>query len=140
MDAQFFDDLIVIGSDRPELGMKVGQLGAVIHQCLVHLQRLELPPEEMRLEKDGFRINLLHREKPVPFHIVETHHHTVRLRVQLGIPPVPAALFHAAYHFNLTVYSLSNLRLKNIEIIRLRRIILPTAVQGFSVTQDNSGN
>ncbi|EYA33836.1 hypothetical protein M105_2432 [Bacteroides fragilis str. 1009-4-F  len=37
----------------------------------------------------------------------------MRLRGQLGIPPVLALFFHSAYSFNLMVYPLSNLRLKN---------------------------
>ncbi|EXZ10583.1 hypothetical protein M073_1394 [Bacteroides fragilis str. DS-71] len=66
----------------------------------------------MRLEKDGFRIHvgfLVHRQEPVPFHIIEAHHHTVRLRVQLGISPVLSLLFHSSYSFNFMVYPLFNL-------------------------------
>ena len=58
VDAQLFDDLIVVRADGTELGMEIGQLGTVFQHCLIHLQYLELLTEEMRLEKDGFRIHL----------------------------------------------------------------------------------
>ena len=51
MDAQLFNDLVVVCADGAKLRMEVGQLGAVIHQRLVHLQYLELLPEEMRHKK-----------------------------------------------------------------------------------------
>lgn len=57
MASQLFDYLIVVRTDATELCVKVGQLGRVVHHRLVHLQYLELLPEEMRLEKDGFRIH-----------------------------------------------------------------------------------
>ena len=109
--------------------MEVRQFGIVVQHRLVHFQHLELLTEEVRLEKDCLRVHvrfLIHRQKPVPFYIIEAHHHTVCLRVQLGISPV-LALLHASYSFNF-------MALKNLEIIRLRRIILPTAVKAFSVT------
>ncbi|CDB83897.1 uncharacterized protein BN507_01027 [Bacteroides clarus CAG:160] len=102
MDAQLFNDLIVVRTDGTELGVEVRQFGVVVHQRLVHLQHLELLSEEMRLEKDGFRVQLrflVHREKLVPFHIVEPHHHTVRLRIQFGISSVLAVLFHPIFFF-----------------------------------------
>ena len=89
MAAQFFHDLVVIRAYRTELDMKVGQLGVVVHQCLVHRQHLERPPEEVFLQENRSGINtgfLIHGEKPVPFATVETHHHAVRLRVRFWIP------------------------------------------------------
>ena len=58
MDAQFLHDVVVIGAYAAELGMKVGQLGTVFQHCFVHFMYPELLSEEMRLQKDGFRIHL----------------------------------------------------------------------------------
>ena len=96
MYAQLLDNLIIVRAYTTKLGVEVRQLGVVVQHRLVHLQHLELLPEEMRLEKDSFRVHvrfLVHRQEPVPFHIVEAHHHAVRLRVQFGISPVLALLF-----------------------------------------------
>lgn len=96
MASQLFDYLIIVRTNGTELGVEVRQRGVVVQHRLVHLQYLELLPEEVRLEKDGFRVYvrfLVHRQEPVPFHIIEAHHHAVRLRVQLGISPVLALLF-----------------------------------------------
>lgn len=49
VDAQLLDDLIVVRAYAAELGVKVRQLGIVVHQRLVHLQHLELLPEEVCL-------------------------------------------------------------------------------------------
>ena len=51
VDAQLFNDLIVVRTDGTELGVEVRQFGVVVHQRLVHLQHLELLSEEMRLQK-----------------------------------------------------------------------------------------
>ena len=112
VDAQLFNDLIVVRTDGTELGVEVRQFGVVVHQRLVHFQHLELLPEEVRLQKDGFRIHvrfLVHRQEPVPFHIVEAHHYAVRLRIQFGISPILALLFHSSYSFNFMACPLFNL-------------------------------
>ncbi len=56
VDAQLFNDLIVVRTDGTELGVEVRQFGVVVHQRLVHFQHLELLPEEVRLQKDGIRL------------------------------------------------------------------------------------
>nr|DAV43032.1 MAG TPA: hypothetical protein [Caudoviricetes sp.] len=38
--------------------MEVRQFGVVVQHSLVHLQHLELLPEEVCLEKDGFCLHL----------------------------------------------------------------------------------
>ena len=58
MATQFFHGLVVVRADGAELGVEVRQLGMVLQHRLVHLQHLELLPEEVRLEKDGFRVHL----------------------------------------------------------------------------------
>ena len=112
VDAQLFNDLIVVRAYAAELDMEIRQLGVVVQHRLVHFQHLELLTEEVRLEEDGFRVHvrfLVHRQKPVPFHIIEAYHHAVRLRVQLGISPVLALLFHTSYFFNFMACPLFNL-------------------------------
>lgn len=58
MTTQLFYGLIIIRADGTELGVEIGQLGCVVHHCLVYLQHLELLPEEVRLQKDSFRVHL----------------------------------------------------------------------------------
>ena len=42
MTTQLFYGLIIIRADGTELGVEIGQLGCVVHHCLVYLQHLEL--------------------------------------------------------------------------------------------------
>ena len=58
VDAQLFYDQIVVCAYAAELGMEVRQFGVVVQHSLVHLQHLELLPEEVCLEKDGFCLHL----------------------------------------------------------------------------------
>ena len=58
MASQLFDYLIIVRADGTELGVEVRQLGVVVQHRLVHFQHFELLSEEMRLQKDGFRIHL----------------------------------------------------------------------------------
>ena len=51
MDAQLFNDLIVVRTDGTELGVEVRQFGVVVHQRLVHFQHLEQRPEQQRLQR-----------------------------------------------------------------------------------------
>ena len=57
MQPQFLHDLVVIRTHGAELRVKIRQLGVVVHQRLVHLQHLELLPEEVRFKEYGLGVN-----------------------------------------------------------------------------------
>lgn len=76
--------------------MKIGQSGAIFHQCLVHFQHLERSSEEVFLEEYGSGIDprfLEHGEETVVLHLVETDGVAVHRRVDFGISPGLSALF-----------------------------------------------
>ena len=75
MQPQFLHYLVVICTYRAELRMKIGQLGVVIHQRLVHFQHLERLSEEVRLEENRPCIDTRfseHGEETVVFLLIET--------------------------------------------------------------------
>ena len=70
--------------------MKIGQLGVVIHQRLVHFQHLERLSEEVRLQENRLGVNaglLEHGEETVVFLLVETDGVTEHRRIKFGISP-----------------------------------------------------
>ena len=101
MAAQFLHDLVVVRAYRTELRMKIGQLGVVVHQCLVHSQHLERLAEEVYLNENRPGVNarlLEHGEETGVFLLVETDGVAEHRRIRFGISPGLVSFF---LHINL---------------------------------------
>ena len=132
--AQLFNDLIVVRADGTELGVEVRQFGVVVQHRLVHLSapwtsaRRNAP-----LRKTAFAYTSIPRTSSGTCSI--PHHRSAPSRSASSDSTwdfsVLAFFFILLILFGLMVCPLFNLLIKNPEIIRLRRIILPT-VKVFS--------
>ncbi len=78
--------MVVIHSDPAELGVQVGESGVVFGKGIIYFNDLKFLPEHTGFDKNRFRVLarlLVHGEETGMFLVIKTHHHAVRLGVQL---------------------------------------------------------